>query len=167
MFCLNKFIYLFKNKIILHFMIFVASKNCSTKKIFSFFCCYCWIKDPRSGIRDPGWIKIRNRNVYPGSATQHFINLLGAHRIHLLYSTTTYFFISEDWRKSSVAWIRITLQGRIRIHIKVIWIRICINLQMTSQNAVLRIDITLTGRIRIPIKLISWILDPTRLGIDS
>jgi hypothetical protein len=39
-------------------------------------------------------------------------------------------FISRLW-----IWIRIKLKGRIRIRIKVIsWIRILINLQMTSQN---------------------------------
>jgi hypothetical protein len=90
-----------------------------------------------------------------------------------LYSTTTYFVISEDWKKSSVAWIRITLQGRIRIHIKVIWIRICINKQMTSQNAVLRIGLeariwicqpTLPGG---PVRQIGLLYQPTRLGIDS
>jgi hypothetical protein len=27
------------------------------------------IRDPRSGIRDPGWVKIRIRDKHPGSAT--------------------------------------------------------------------------------------------------
>jgi hypothetical protein len=27
------------------------------------------IRDPKSGVRDPGWVKIRIRDKYPGSAT--------------------------------------------------------------------------------------------------
>ncbi len=49
-------------------MIFVATKNGMTKKfspLLSWTC--CWIQDPGSEIRDPGWIKIRIQD--PGSAT--------------------------------------------------------------------------------------------------
>jgi hypothetical protein len=37
----------------------------------SLFCCCFWIRDPRSGIRDPGWVKIRiqDPDKHPGSAT--------------------------------------------------------------------------------------------------
>jgi hypothetical protein len=41
-------------------------------KIFFFtslFSTCFWIRDPRSGIRDPGWVKIRIRDKHPGSAT--------------------------------------------------------------------------------------------------
>ncbi len=39
-------------------------KKCfDKKKLFTpVFCCCFWIRDPRSGIRDPGWVKIRNRD---------------------------------------------------------------------------------------------------------
>ncbi len=33
------------------------------------FCCYFWIQDPGSEIRDPGWVKIKIRNKHPRSAT--------------------------------------------------------------------------------------------------
>jgi len=33
-----------------------------------FLCCF-WIQDPKSEIRDPGWVKIRIRDKHPGSAT--------------------------------------------------------------------------------------------------
>jgi hypothetical protein len=36
------------------------------------FCCCFWIRDPRSGIRDPGWVKIRIRDKHPGSATTKY-----------------------------------------------------------------------------------------------
>ncbi len=51
-------------------MIFVATKKDLTIIFFTpLFCCCIWILDPRSGIRDPGWIKIRIRDKHPGSAT--------------------------------------------------------------------------------------------------
>jgi hypothetical protein len=45
-------------------------KRYEKKKIFTpvFNCCF-WIRDLRSGIRDPGWVKIRIRDKHPGSAT--------------------------------------------------------------------------------------------------
>jgi hypothetical protein len=44
-----------KKKIILNFMIFMATKNVGQKKIYPllFWCC-CWILNPGSEIRDPG-----------------------------------------------------------------------------------------------------------------
>jgi hypothetical protein len=59
----NFYLEQFKNKIILHFGKFVATKKCLTKDFFIplFSICF-WIRDPRSGIRDPGWVKIRIRD---------------------------------------------------------------------------------------------------------
>jgi hypothetical protein len=51
----------------------VATKKCLTKFFFSplsFLPVFgSGIRDPRSGIRDPGWVKIRIRDKHPGSAT--------------------------------------------------------------------------------------------------
>jgi hypothetical protein len=56
----------------LHFVKFVATKKCLTKIFFSplsFLIVFgSGIRDPRSGIRDPGWVKIRIRDKHPGSA---------------------------------------------------------------------------------------------------
>jgi hypothetical protein len=42
-----------------------------TKKNFfaPLFCCCFWIRDPRSGFREPGWVKVRILDKHPGSAT--------------------------------------------------------------------------------------------------
>ncbi len=65
----NFFLQQFKNYIIFHFVKFVATKKCLTKNFFSplsFLHVFgSGIRDPRSGIRDPGWVKIRIRD--PGS----------------------------------------------------------------------------------------------------
>ncbi len=48
---------------------FVATKKGMTTNKFFFtplFCCCFW-------IRDPGWVKIRIRDKYPGSATLHSV----------------------------------------------------------------------------------------------
>jgi hypothetical protein len=63
-FWLTNFLYLFKNKIIYNFTIFVASKNRTKKFSPSSFGAVVG-----SGIRDPGWIEIRIRDKHPGSAT--------------------------------------------------------------------------------------------------
>jgi hypothetical protein len=57
----NFFLEQFKNKILLNFGKFVATKKCLTKDFFftPLFCTCFWIRDPRSGIRDK----------HPGSAT--------------------------------------------------------------------------------------------------
>jgi hypothetical protein len=71
----NFFLEQFKNKIILHFVKFVATKKCLTKKFFhtSFVAVFgSGIPDPGSGIRDPG-SEIRDpgsgmgKNQDPGS----------------------------------------------------------------------------------------------------
>jgi hypothetical protein len=60
----NFFLHLFKKKIILHFVKFVATKKMYENKFFSahLFCSCFW-------IRDAGWVKIRIRDKHPGSAT--------------------------------------------------------------------------------------------------
>jgi hypothetical protein len=62
----NFFLQHIKNKIILSFVKFVATKHGLTKKIFSpmsFVAVFgSGIRDPRSGIWDPGWVKIRIRD---------------------------------------------------------------------------------------------------------
>ncbi len=50
-------------------MVFLATKNGRTKNFPPFS--LVLLLDPGSGIRDPGWIKIRIRNKHPGSATLH------------------------------------------------------------------------------------------------
>jgi hypothetical protein len=49
---------------------FVATKKGMTKKNFhpSLFLLF-WIRDPRSAIGDPEWVKLRIRDKHPGSAT--------------------------------------------------------------------------------------------------
>jgi hypothetical protein len=47
------FLQQFKNKIMLHFVKFVATKKCMTINFFTPLFCSCfWIRDPRSGIWD-------------------------------------------------------------------------------------------------------------------
>jgi hypothetical protein len=41
------------------------------------------IRDTGSGIRDPGWVKIRIRDKHPGAATLR--NITGYHITQLLY----------------------------------------------------------------------------------
>jgi hypothetical protein len=60
--------FLFKNKIIYNFIIFVATKNGRKKEIFPLLFFVMWL-DPGSENRDPGWIKIRIRDKHRGSAT--------------------------------------------------------------------------------------------------
>jgi hypothetical protein len=52
----NFFLEQFKNKIVLHFVKFVATKKCIDKNFFSplsFVAVFgSWIRDPKSGIRD-------------------------------------------------------------------------------------------------------------------
>ncbi len=57
-----------KNKIILHFGKFVATKNVWQKFFFHHSLFYLFL-DPGSEIRDPGRVKIRIRDKHPGSAT--------------------------------------------------------------------------------------------------
>jgi hypothetical protein len=46
------------------------TQKVSNSKFFTPLCCCCfWFRDPRSGFRDPGWVKIRIRDKHPGSAT--------------------------------------------------------------------------------------------------
>jgi hypothetical protein len=52
-----------KNKIILNFVIFVATKK-GGKQILPLS---SFVAVAGSGIRDPGWIKIRIRDKHPGS----------------------------------------------------------------------------------------------------
>ncbi len=65
----NFFLQHFKNKIINNFVEFVATKKGLTINIFSPLSLVnvfgSGIRDPRSEIRDPGWVKIRIRD--PGS----------------------------------------------------------------------------------------------------
>ncbi len=56
----------FKNKIIFNFVKFVATKKCTTANFFSPL---SFVAVFVSGIRDPGRIKIRILDKYPGSAT--------------------------------------------------------------------------------------------------
>jgi hypothetical protein len=69
----NYFLQHVKNKIILNFVKFVTTKNGMRTKFLtplSFVADFgSGIWDPRSGIRDPGWKKIRIRDKHPGSAT--------------------------------------------------------------------------------------------------
>jgi hypothetical protein len=70
----NFFLQHIKNKIIFSFVKFVATKNGLTKKFFSplsFVAVFgSRIRDPGSGIRDPGWVKIRSgiQDKHPESA---------------------------------------------------------------------------------------------------
>ncbi len=57
-------------------MIFVATKKGRTTNIFPLlFCCCCWIRDLRSGIRDLGWIKTRIRDKHPGTLVVPLVDL--------------------------------------------------------------------------------------------
>jgi hypothetical protein len=62
----NLFLQHFKHKIIKNFVKFVATKKGMTTNFFSplsFVAVFgSGIRDPRSGIRDPGWVKIRIRD---------------------------------------------------------------------------------------------------------
>jgi hypothetical protein len=79
----NFFLEQFKNKIILHFGKFVATKKCLTKDFFSPLSFYLFL-DPGSEIRDPGWVKIRIRDKHSGSATL----VLGDGKLFLAYAIT-------------------------------------------------------------------------------
>ncbi len=57
-----------RNKIIYDFVKFVAIKKGLTRNFFSPLSLVT-VLDPGSGIRDPGWVKIRIRDKHPGSAT--------------------------------------------------------------------------------------------------
>ena len=71
----NFFFHHFIKKIISNFVKFVATKKGMTKKFFSFL---SFVPVFGSGIRDPGWVKIRIRVKHPGSATlQCIITLPG------------------------------------------------------------------------------------------
>ncbi len=62
----------FKNKIV-HFCENYSSKNKVWQLIFFLHPCLSLLfLDPGSGIRDPGWVKIRIRDKHPGSATLHY-----------------------------------------------------------------------------------------------
>ncbi len=63
------------------------------KKFFTpLFCCWFWIRDPRSGIRGPGWVKIRIRD--PGSG----INIPDPqHRVKLWHSE----YVPTGWTQNS------------------------------------------------------------------
>ncbi len=66
----NFFLQTSKNKINYNFVKFVAKKRYENRFFFTPLFCYCfWIRDPRSRIRDPGWVKIRIRDKHLGSAT--------------------------------------------------------------------------------------------------
>jgi hypothetical protein len=61
----------FKNKIIFHFVIFLATKKGMTTNFFSPLSC---VQVLRSGVRDPGWVKNQDPrswiwDKHPGSAT--------------------------------------------------------------------------------------------------
>ncbi len=58
----------FKTKIIYNFVKFVATWKGMTTNFFHPSLLLLFL-DPRSGIRDPGWVKIRIRDKHPGSAT--------------------------------------------------------------------------------------------------
>ncbi len=65
-----------KHKIIINFVKFVATKKITTTNFspLSFVALF------GSGIRDPGWIKIRIRDKHPGSATLLVANGCGSER---------------------------------------------------------------------------------------
>jgi hypothetical protein len=69
----NFFLQHFKSKIIFNFVKFMAPKKGMTTQFFSplsFVAVFAsGIRDPRSEIRDPGWVKIWIRDKHPGSAT--------------------------------------------------------------------------------------------------
>jgi hypothetical protein len=58
----KKILYLFKKEIIYNFMIFVDRKNGIGQKKFVTPPLLVLLLDQGSGIRDPGWIKIRIRD---------------------------------------------------------------------------------------------------------
>jgi hypothetical protein len=62
----NFLIHQFKINIIFYFVIFVATKNGRKTNLFSHL---SFVAVFRSGIRDPGWTKIRIRDKHPGYAT--------------------------------------------------------------------------------------------------
>ncbi len=65
----NLFLQHFKNRIISNFAKFMATKKGVTTIFYHLlFCCCFWIRDPRSGTPDPGWVKIRIGDKHPGSA---------------------------------------------------------------------------------------------------
>jgi hypothetical protein len=61
-----------KNKIIINFEKFVATKKGLTT---TFFPPLSFVAVFGSGIRDPKWVKVRIRDKHPGSATLEKLNL--------------------------------------------------------------------------------------------
>ncbi len=61
----NFFLQHLKNNIIFNFVKFVATKKGLTTNFFALF----FVAVIGSGIRDPGWVKIRIRDKHHGSAT--------------------------------------------------------------------------------------------------
>jgi hypothetical protein len=54
------FFFSISKTIIFNYVKFVATKKGMTTNFFTpLFCCCFWIRDPRSEIWDPGWVKIR------------------------------------------------------------------------------------------------------------
>jgi hypothetical protein len=68
----NLFLQHLKNKIIFNLVKFVATKKGLTTNFFLPSLLLLFL-DPGSGIRDPGWIKIRIRDKHPGSATLYLL----------------------------------------------------------------------------------------------
>jgi copper chaperone CopZ len=65
-------LYTLLKKLFTIFLIFVATKNGRTKKFFPLlFLCYCWIRDPGSGMdknRDPGTATLPETSLFITSA---------------------------------------------------------------------------------------------------
>jgi hypothetical protein len=64
----NIFLQPFKNKITSNFVKYVTTKKGMTKTFLNPSLLLLFL-DPESGIRDPGWVKIRIQDKHPGSAT--------------------------------------------------------------------------------------------------
>jgi hypothetical protein len=90
------------------------------------------IRNPRSGIRDPGWVKIRIRDKHPGSATLV---------LNKKQTTSTQYHFSPLLRRYLHLKDLLHFGKRIRMRIKVqSWIRI----RITSQSN-LKLKLTKNG----------------------
>jgi hypothetical protein len=89
----NSFLQHFKKKIILIFVKFVATKQGMTT---SFFSPLSFVAVLGSGIRDPGWVKIRIRDKHPGSATLHLMATSVQVYTRQLTCTTRIYFINGN-----------------------------------------------------------------------
>jgi len=140
---------------------FLATKKDMTTHFFTpLFCCCLWIRDQGSGIRHPGWVKIRIRDKHHGSRkssstpsspshteplkfathppyTFKFLcDLNHKNMLLFLYYTVffSFFFISFSplWQLSLRSVLRYLLPLSSAIFLPVFWVSGCIERTLTK-----------------------------------